>query len=170
MYLRGNVPLSCNLELSGPVFPFSINQDPGSPLRWGNQAVTVGAFVSLPEDEVSSGLNSAEPTFQMKRSSRSEGNTETRAAAEPSSRIAAGAWPGDTKVFEGLPPPLAMVQALDGRVSRPTALEMGNQDGIRAQAGPGPLRGPQGSVWWTCPRVPHAPSVDRAVMSRALHC
>lgn len=43
----------------------------------------------------------------------------------------AAAWPGDAKVSQGLPPPLAAVQAPDSRVARPTALQMGNQAGIR---------------------------------------
>ena len=68
MYLRGKFLLSCNLELSGPDFPFSINQDPSYPqtlgVGWeGTQAASVGTSVSLPEDGGDSQLNSAKPTF-----------------------------------------------------------------------------------------------------------
>lgn len=31
MYLHGTFPFSCNIQLSGPDFPFSINQDSGYP-------------------------------------------------------------------------------------------------------------------------------------------
>lgn len=65
MYLHGTFPLSCNIQLSGPDFPFSINQDPGYPETWGSQAASAGrAFVSLPERvEVILELNSVKPTF-----------------------------------------------------------------------------------------------------------
>jgi len=99
-----------------------------------NQAASVGVFVSLPGDGGKLELNSAKPTFYMKRFSPSEGSgtiTETRATVEGSFWAAAAARPGDAKVFEGLPPPLATVQAQDGQASRPTVLQMGNQDGIR---------------------------------------
>lgn len=47
---RGNFPLGCNLELSGPDFPFSINQDPGCcPSNVGKPGCVCGRFVSLPE-------------------------------------------------------------------------------------------------------------------------
>lgn len=50
MNLYGNFSLSCNIELSEPDFPFSINQDPSYPEMWGSQATSGGhSFVSLPE-------------------------------------------------------------------------------------------------------------------------
>ena len=42
---RGNFPLGCNLELSGPDFPFSINQDPGCcPSNVGKPGCVCGRF------------------------------------------------------------------------------------------------------------------------------
>lgn len=156
MYLRGNFPLRCHLELSGPDFPFSINQDPGYPPLWGkNQAASVGVFVSLPGDGGKSELNSAKPTFYLKRSSHSEGSgtiTAARVTVEGSFWAATAAWPGEAKVFEGVPPLLATIQALDGRTSRPMVLQMGNQDGIRHRpaldnSGPLRVRLVVGSTW-----------------------
>lgn len=106
----------------------------------------MGVFVSLPGDGGKLELNSAKPTFYMKRFSSSEGSatiTENQTTMEVSFRAVAAVWPGDAKVFEGLPPPLATAQGLDGRTSQPTVLRMGNQDGIQhrpALDNSGPLR------------------------------
>lgn len=115
--------------------------------------------------EVNSSRTLQSPPFKCKGSGT---NRETQAVTEPSSQTAVVAWPRDPKVFKGLYslPRWPRFRPWMVRMPWATALQMRNQDEIRAQAGPGTTQGPQGLVWWTCPHAPQKPSVGRVVRNR----
>lgn len=144
---RGNFPLGCNLELSGPDFPFSINQDPGCcPSNVGKPGCVCGRFC-----QPARGWRRAQSWTRQSPPSKWKGSGpdgETPTATGPSSRMAGPVWSGSSEAFQNsLPNPVARAQTPDGRDVLVTALPVGDQGRIGAQAGPGTTQGPRGSSW-----------------------
>ena len=163
---RGDLPLGCNLELSGPDFPFSINQDPGCcPFNVGKPGRVYGRFC-----QPARGWRRAQSWTRQSPPSKWKGsgpNRETQTATGPSSRRAGAAWPRSSEVSrDSLPTPVDRAQSPDGRDVSVTALPVGSQGGVGAQAGSGTTQGPRGSSRRAGPRAPHEPSTGRLDRSR----
>lgn len=98
---------------------------------------------------------------------RFRADRETPTATGPSCRMAGPVWSGSPEAFQNsLPNPVARAQTPDGRDVLVTALPVGDQGRIGAQAGPGTTQGPRGSSWWTGTLAPHEPSTGRVDRSR----
>lgn len=172
MYLRGNFPLRCNLELSGPDFPFSINQDPSYPPTWGKTRPHLWALLSACQGtEVSRSWTLQSPPFIWKGSALLKGQGPSQELGQP------------CRVAFGLQQQRGLEMQRSSRDShprwprfRPRTVKCLGPQFCRWETRTGPSTGrpwttqaPRGSVRWTRPRGPHAPSVGRAVTSWTRH-
>ena len=141
---RGNFPLGCNLELSGPDFPFSINQDPGCcPSNVGKPGCVCGRFC-----QTARGWRRAQSWTRQSPPSKWKGSGPTERLRQPQGPAAE--WQGRCGPGAQRPSRTHSPTRWPGLRPRTAGMSWSQlcQSGTRAGSGHrqalGPLRAPEG--------------------------